>query len=115
MSKAKFFSNSVIMLDHKDSETILSLKDTRLEQQDIFKVPEHNVGTTNLMIFLDGRLCVPSRDYVDINSSQVKFTRQINIGEDFHSVLIKTSKDTVYIGGDGEEIVVPSPTQWEDF
>ena len=115
MSQAKFFSNTVMMLDHKDNETTLSLKNTRLAQQRIFSVPEHSVGTSNLMIFLDGKLCVPIRDYIDMNSYQVQFTRQINIGEDFHSVLVKTSRDTVYIGGDGEEVVVPQPTSWEDF
>ena len=112
MSKAKFFSNSVIMLDHKDSEYSLSLKNTRTNAQKNFSVPMHSVGTPNLMIFLDGKLCVPNRDYTDINSTTVRFSRDIQIREDFHAVLIRTSKDIVYVG-DGD--TQPSAINWEYF
>lgn len=113
MSKAKFFSNSVMMLDHKDSEYTLSLKNTRTTTQRSFSVPMHNVGTPNLMIFVNGQLCVPDRDYIDINSSTVRFNRNIQTHEDFHAILIRTSKDVVYIG---EGDMPPSESlEWEYF
>lgn len=103
MSKVNFFSNNLIVLGGKESEIVSSLEGERVTLQQIFLVPEHEVGTNNLLIFVDGRIMIPRRDYKDINSYEIELTQAIDPSIDFHAVLIKTGKD-----GNGA-------LEWENF
>lgn len=107
MENTTFFSNTNNFLDHGENEAIISPSGTRLDWQAIFTVPSHNVGTDNLMVFLDGKLCIRGRDYTDINSGQISFSTLISPSRDFHAILVKTMK------GIGE--VVEAKVTWEDF
>ena len=105
MSKVKFFSNSLIVIGGKECEITTSLAGTRLQPQSIFEVPEHTIGTKNLLIYVDGKLLMPYRDYTDVNSHQVELTTSIDIDSDFYAILIITGNDGTAIGG----------VEWEDF
>lgn len=108
MAKARFFSNSIIKLDHTENEIMSSLRGTRTSPQATFTVPEHTVGTNNLMIFIDGRIIIRDRDYTDINSNNIQLTNPIDTNVDFHAILVKTSKD--------EHIDIGVETvKWESF
>lgn len=90
MSKVNFFSNSLIVLSGKECQTTSSLRNTRDAPIDIFSVPEHSIGTNNLLVFVDGILKEPIRDYIDVSSYEVQFNEDIPIGSDFKSILIST-------------------------
>lgn len=105
MSKVKFFSNNLIVVGGKESEIVSSLKGERTDWQQIFRVPEHTVGTKNLLIFVEGKILIPDRDYKDINSYEIELTYALEPNKDFHAILIKTGED-----GDGGGAL-----EWEDF
>lgn len=108
MSRVQFFSNTLINLDHTECAIEYSLANTRTSPQRIFTVPEHSVNTSNLLIFIDGKMAIKGRDYEDINSYQVELTSDLPINVDFYSILIFTG--TNYIGtGEGEHLI------WGDF
>lgn len=86
-----FFSNNVIYVDGENTEVVRYPKDTSVEQKPrtIFYVPNHNRGTDNLLIFVDGNLEIIDRDYEDLNSSQIQFKRNIYPRQDVVAILIK--------------------------
>lgn len=90
MSDVNFFSNSLIVLSGKECQTTSSLSGERSTVETKFDVPTHTVRSKNLLIFLDGRLQVIDRDYEDINSFEVRFTKDIPTTVDFQSILIAT-------------------------
>ena len=100
MSKATFFSNTLIYLDNAENEVMSSLANTRPNNTRVFNVPEHNVNTNNLFIFLDGRIKIRGEDYEDINSFQIRFLYDVSTSQVFHSVLTKNGID-----GDGNTVV----------
>lgn len=89
MSKATFFSNTLIYLDNAENEIKYSLAYTRIYDQRIFAVPEHNVNSNNLLIFLDGRIQIRGVHYEDINSFNVRFINNISPNREFYSILTK--------------------------
>ena len=93
MSKATFFSNTLIYVDIIEDELIESLANTRLSPTRVFSVPEHNVGTNNLWIFVDGEKKILDKHYEDINSFQIRFFNDISINQDFQALLRKNSGD----------------------
>lgn len=105
LSKATFFSNTLIYLDLAENETQSSLANTRPNNQLIFSVPEHNVNTDNLLIFVDGRVKIRGEHYEDINSFQVRFFSELTPNQEFHSVLIKNPISSGIVEG----------VYWEDF
>lgn len=93
MSKVNFFSNNLIVLGGKESEIVSSLEGERVITQQTFLVPKHQVGTKNLIIFVNGKIMIPNRDYKDINSNEIDLTYAIDPNIDFYAILIKTGKD----------------------
>ena len=73
--------------------------------QDIFTVPEHNVGTPNLLIFVNGILQHKDIHYQDINSYQIKFITPPDPTYDIYTVLLISNE------GSGEIQNI----EWEDF
>lgn len=105
MSKATFFSNTLMYYDLAENEIQSSLANTRLNNQTVFSVPEHNVNTNNLLIFVDGKIKVRGEHYEDINSFQVRFFSSLTPSQEFHSILIKNPLPSDAIDG----------IHWEDF
>lgn len=62
-------------------------------EQSIFSTPAHNVGTDNLLIFVDGRLKVKTIDYEDISSDKVQFVNPILPSQVVMAFLIRTGAD----------------------
>ena len=93
MSRVKFFSNSLIVLGGKESEMVSSLSGDRSTTRQKFRVPKHTQSTKNLLIFLDGKIQIPNRDYNDVSSEEVEFTFPVTTDRDFHALLINTGKD----------------------
>lgn len=104
MSKVNFFSNSLIFSDPRESEKTVSLGVDRTVPQQVFNVPEHSVGTVNLLVFLDKQLQIPDVDYEDINSYEIRFFQPIDTGLDVYCVLMATQDEK-----EEEEI------KWEEF
>ena len=105
LNVGKFFSNSLIVIGGRECEIITSPSGSRLDDEDIFTVPIHTVGTNNLLIFVDGKVLIPNIHYKDINSYQIQLTKPIGTNVDFHSILINLDQDS-----DSKDDLV-----WQDF
>ena len=92
-------------LDLAENEIKSSLANTRLNNQSVFSVPEHNVNTNNLLIFVDGRIRIRGVHYEVINSFQVRFFSSLIPSQEFHSILIKNPLPSDITDG----------VYWEDF
>lgn len=84
-----FFSNNLIYVDSEQLEITKSLENQRPNLQKIFYVPQHTVGTDNLLIFLNGELKIKNKDYEDYNSNSIQFKNYIDTKSNFVSILIK--------------------------
>lgn len=105
MSAYNFFSNNLIYVDGELCEITKSLANTRPTVQRVFDVPNHTVGTPNLLVFVNGSLKTEGSDYSS-NSHQVIFKNDIPIGYDVICVLIKGKNDN----GSTDKSV-----EWESF
>lgn len=88
-----FFSNNLVYVDTEQLEIEKSLAGSRTNQQKIFQVPQHTVGTNNLLIFLNGNLKIKDIDYEDYNSNEINFKDYISINDDFIAILVKGNGD----------------------
>lgn len=86
-----FFSNNLIYVDSEQLEITKSLSNERPNLQKIFTVPNHTVGTANLLIFLNGELQIKDKDYEDYNSHSIQFKNNVGTKSDFIAILIKAN------------------------
>lgn len=104
MSQVNFFANTQINLNQIQYPTIFYPAPQTMGQ-DIFTVPEHNVGTPNLLVFVNGILQHKDIHYQDINSYQIKFITPPDPTHDIYTVLLISNE------GNGEIQNI----EWEDF
>lgn len=86
-----FFSNNLIYVDSEQLEITKSLSNERANLQKTFSVPNHTVGTSNLLIFLNGKLQIRDEDYEDYNSYSIQFKNYIDTKSNFVAILIKAN------------------------
>lgn len=86
-----FFSNNLIYVDSEQLEITKSLSNERPSLQKTFSVPNHTVGTNNLLIFLNGELQIRDKHYGDYNSHSIQFKNNVDTKSDFVAILIKAN------------------------
>lgn len=97
-TNGRFFTNDRIVIGSNTNERYIYPANSRPETQKVFKTPEHTIGSKNLLVYVNGELVIPERDYKDINSSQISFTDPIPPNKDVDIVLVLTGDDLDYRG-----------------
>lgn len=103
MSAYSFFSNNLIYVDGENCEIVKSLKNTRPSDTRFFTAPSHTVGTSNLLVFVDGILQIMGVDYHDCNSDEVEFYNPVRVAHDVVIVLIKSKQGDIINNNTGIE------------
>ena len=105
MARVNFFANTNIHLRDIDFPTSW-YPAPQDELRKIFDVPSHNIGTPNLLVFLDGVLQKLGEDYKDINSTQIEFMKEVKYNNEIYVILlvqIKPGEQGGAIGTNGWE------------
>ena len=78
----KFYANTSVNLKDKCFPSVSE----RTQQGKInYKTPEHNMGSNNLMVFIDGKLV---KNYTSVNSTEILFSQPPMPELDYYAVVI---------------------------